>query len=72
MQDIEEAHKRITEAIKKQSAETEHANALQNIGDEYAKSLDDVAAKIQKELKDNSMVGIVGCLGLWIKRITSL
>lgn len=52
MQDIEEAHKRITEAIKKQSAETEHANALQNIGDEYAKSLDDVAAKIQKELKE--------------------
>lgn len=52
MQDIEDAHKRITEAIKKQSAETEHANALQNIGDEYAKSLDDVAAKIQKELKE--------------------
>lgn len=52
MQDVEEAHKRITEAIKKESAETEHANALQNIGDEYAKSLDDVAAKIQKELKE--------------------
>lgn len=52
MQDIEDAHKRITEAIKKQSAETEHANALQDIGDEYAKSLDDVAAKIQKELKE--------------------
>lgn len=52
MQDIEEAHKRITEAIKKESAETEHANALQNIGDEYAKSLDGVAAKIQNELKE--------------------
>lgn len=52
MQDIEEAHKRIAEAIKKQSVETEHANALQNIGDEYAKSLDEVAAKIQKELKE--------------------
>lgn len=64
MQDIEEAHKRITEAIKKQSAETEHANALQNIGDEYAKSLDDVAAKIQKELKEAHHYVDLGIAGI--------
>jgi hypothetical protein len=64
MQDIEEAHKRITEAIKKQSAETEHANALQNIGDEYAKSLDDVAAKIQKELKEAHHYVDLGVVGI--------
>lgn len=64
MEDIEDAHKRIKDAIKAESAERERANSLMNINDDYSKQLDEIDKKIQKELSEahhynfNSFLGV--------------
>lgn len=52
LQDIEDAHKRIEAAIKKENAERQRANTLNALSDEYAASLDKIGEKIQKELAE--------------------
>ena len=48
LQDIEDAHKRIEAAIKKENAERQRANTL----NEYSAALDKVGERIQKELAE--------------------
>lgn len=51
LKDIEDAHDRIKNAIKKENAEKERANALDNISQEYRNKLDEIGEKIHNELK---------------------
>lgn len=51
LQDIEDAHKRIEAAIKKENAERQRANSLNQVSEDYAKTLDEIGDKIFKELK---------------------
>lgn len=52
LQDIEDAHKRIEAAIKKENAERQRANTLNALSDEYSAALDKVGERIQKELAE--------------------
>lgn len=52
LQDIEDAHKRIEAAIKKENAERQRANTLNALSEEYSASLDKIGEKIQKELAE--------------------
>nr|DAF67698.1 MAG TPA: Tape measure domain protein [Caudoviricetes sp.] len=52
LQDIEDAHKRIEAAIKKENAERQRANSLNRVSEKYAETLDKIGASIQKELKE--------------------
>ncbi len=51
LQDIEDAHKRIEAVIKKENAERQRANSLNQVSEDYAKTLDEIGDKIFKELK---------------------
>lgn len=51
LQDIENAHKRIEAAIKKENAERQRANTLNQLSEDYSKTLDEIGDKIFKELK---------------------
>lgn len=52
LQDIEDAHKRIEAAIKKENAERQRANTLNALSEEYSAALDKVGERIQKELAE--------------------
>ena len=52
LQDIEDAHKRIEAAIKKENAERQRANTLNALSEEYSAELDKIGEKIQKELAE--------------------
>lgn len=52
LQDIEDAHKRIEAAIKKENAERQRANTLNDLSEEYSAELDKIGEKIQKELAE--------------------
>lgn len=52
LQDIEDAHKRIEAAIKKENAERQRANTLNALSEEYSAALDKIGEKIQKELAE--------------------
>ena len=52
LQDIEDAHKRIEAAIKKENAERQRANTLNALSEEYSATLDKIGEKIQKELAE--------------------
>lgn len=51
LQDIEDAHKRIEAAIKKENAERQRANSLNQLSEDYAKALDEIGGKIFNEMK---------------------
>lgn len=51
-QDVSEAMDKLTDAIKRQSGETERSNSLANIQNEYSTALDEIEKSIQKELKE--------------------
>lgn len=52
LQDIEDAHKRIEAAIRKENAERQRANTLNSLSEEYSATLDKIGEKIQKELAE--------------------
>ncbi|MCM1224539.1 MAG: hypothetical protein NC548_59835, partial [Lachnospiraceae bacterium] len=49
--EVREAYERLTEAVKRNSAETERGNALANVREQYDKELDEIGKTIEKELK---------------------
>lgn len=63
-QEVQEAMDKLTDAIKRQSGETERSNSLANIQNEYSTALDEIEKSIQKELKEahhynwNEILGI--------------
>lgn len=62
--EVQEAMDKLTDAIKRQSGETERSNSLANIQNEYSTALDEIEKSIQKELKEahhynwNEILGI--------------
>lgn len=50
--EVREAYDRLTDAIKRNSAETERGNALNSVKDKYQADLDEIGKKIQKELSE--------------------
>ena len=50
--EVREAYDRLTEAIKRNSAETERGNALASVQAEYNAALDEIGKTIQKELSE--------------------
>ncbi len=62
--EVQEAMDKLTDAIKRQSGETERSNSLANIQNEYYTALDEIEKSIQKELKEahhynwNEILGI--------------
>lgn len=63
-QEVQEAMDKLTDAIKRQSGETERSNSLANIQNEYSTALDEIEKSIQKGLKEahhynwNEILGI--------------
>lgn len=49
--EVREAYDRLTEAIKRNAAETTYANTLNKVNEEYNSEKDKIAEKIEKELK---------------------
>lgn len=50
--EVREAYDRLTEAVKRNSAETERGNALASVQAEYNTALDEIGKTIQKELSE--------------------
>ena len=64
LQDIEDAHKRIEAAIKKENAERQRANTLNALSEEYSAELDKIGEKIQKELAEAHHYVNLGVVGV--------
>lgn len=50
--EVTAAYDRLTDAVKRNSAETERGNALANVREQYDKELDEIGKKIENELKE--------------------
>ncbi|MCM1224767.1 MAG: hypothetical protein NC548_60990, partial [Lachnospiraceae bacterium] len=50
--EVTAAYERLTEAVRRNSAETERGNALANVRKQYDNELDEIGKKIEKELKE--------------------
>lgn len=64
LQDIEDAHKRIEAAIKKENAERQRANTLNALSEEYTAELDKIGEKIHKELAEAHHYVDLGIFGI--------